>query len=274
MKTRSSVWALACVSSILLVSPTLASFHLWEISEIYSNSDGTIQYIELFTSSNSQQFTTNRVIRASQGASSNEFMFPSNTPFPTSGHHLLLATSGFSSLPGAVTPDYTLDDGFLFTPDGVVNFVGANSLTYASLPTDGIMSVHCDSNSGSSCTATSIGDNSPTNYAGATGFIDASGSDCMDTDSDGYGSPGDAACPGGAEQDCDDTNGSINPGATESCDDGVDNDCDELTDEADPDCDSDIVPAMSEWGLVVMLLLLLTAGTIACGSKAWRLSVE
>ena len=215
MKTRSSVVVLACVSSFLLVSPSLASFHLWEISEIYSNADGTVQYVELFTASNSQQFTTNRVIRASQGASNNEFIFPTLTPLPTGGHFLLLATSGFSNLPGSVTADFTLDDGFLFTPDGVVDFVGANSLTYADLPTDGIMSLHCDANNGSSCTATSVGDNSPTNYAGETGSIDAGG-----------------------------------------------------------DSGGDAVPAVSEWGLVVMLLLLLTAGTIACGSKAWRLTVE
>ncbi|MCH9034570.1 MAG: hypothetical protein IID42_08705, partial [Planctomycetes bacterium] len=174
MKKHSSVVtvAMVAISSFLLSSPALATFHLWEISEIYSNGDGTVQYIELFTTFNSQQFTIGTTIRASQGASTNNFVFPSNTPAPTGGHHLLLATADFASLPGAVTPDFTLPDGFLFTPDGIVNYIGANSLTYDCLPTDGILSLHCDANNGISCTATSVGVNSPTNYAGATGSID------------------------------------------------------------------------------------------------------
>ncbi len=46
----------------------------------------------------------------------------------------------------------------------------------------------------------------------------------LDLDLDGYG----AAC------DCDDTDASVNPGATEVCD-GRDNDCDGLADDQDPD---------------------------------------
>jgi hypothetical protein len=64
----------------------------------------------------------------------------------------------------------------------------------------------------------------------------------VDDDGDGFGSPGDASCTGGAEEDCDDTDPAVHPGATEGpagdavCSDGVDNDCDELTDDEDPSC--------------------------------------
>ncbi len=52
-----------------------------------------------------------------------------------------------------------------------------------------------------------------------------------------------------------------------TCDDGEDNDCDGFADCDDPDCASDsmcqkVIPTVSEWGLVVMTLLLLTVGTV------------
>ena len=53
---------------------------------------------------------------------------------------------------------------------------------------------------------------------------------CVDTDGDGYGNPGDASCSNGALTDCDDTNNTIHPGATEICN-GIDDDCDSETDE-------------------------------------------
>lgn len=53
---------------------------------------------------------------------------------------------------------------------------------------------------------------------------------CVDDDGDGYGNPGDASCPY-PHADCDDTDGDINPGATEFHD-GFDNDCDGQIDES------------------------------------------
>jgi hypothetical protein len=59
---------------------------------------------------------------------------------------------------------------------------------------------------------------------------------CVDNDGDGYGVPGNPSCTH-PEEDCDDANAGVNPGAAEICNDaGVDEDCDGLTDSADPDC--------------------------------------
>ena len=75
------------------------------------------------------------------------------------------------------------------------------------------------------------------------GLIDTNDPDCIciDNDGDGYGDPASSACTH-PEEDCDDTNYAVNPGAIESppgdpiCSDTLDNDCDDLIDSADPDC--------------------------------------
>ena len=50
-----------------------------------------------------------------------------------------------------------------------------------------------------------------------------------DADGDGFSS----------DEDCNDNDAAIHPGAGEVCDDTIDNDCDELIDAADSDCGGD-----------------------------------
>jgi len=70
---------------------------------------------------------------------------------------------------------------------------------------------------------------------------------CWDDDGDGYAS---SDC---GEDDCDDDNNTIHPGADEVCDDGLDNDCDGAVDDEDGDCadgDDDDAAVGTEGGLV------------------------
>ncbi len=59
---------------------------------------------------------------------------------------------------------------------------------------------------------------------------------CTDVDSDGYGSGTDREDCTYTEEDCDDSDNSINPSASEVCDDGIDNDCNGDADCADSAC--------------------------------------
>lgn len=150
--------------------PAFASFHLWDIQEIYSNSDGTVQFIELFTTADFQNALSGRMIISSQGGSSVQFVFPGSLEISLSGitqftasRHILLATAAFASQPGAVKPEFILPDGFLFSPGGAVEFVLADSQSYTMLPTDGILSLNFPSGA--------AGVNSPTNFAGDQGSL-------------------------------------------------------------------------------------------------------
>ena len=59
------------------------AFHLYDIKEVFSNADGSVQFVELFTSFNNQQFLSGHTIVASQDASTNTFTFAGSGPSPT-----------------------------------------------------------------------------------------------------------------------------------------------------------------------------------------------
>jgi len=65
---------------------------------------------------------------------------------------------------------------------------------------------------------------------------------CLDADGDGYGLSRDPefeeifGVMGACQDDCDDADPEVHPGADEICDDGIDNDCDGFIDSVDPDC--------------------------------------
>jgi hypothetical protein len=164
---------LAFVLLLSSVDVTQANHHTYDLNEIFSNADGTIQFVELLEAngSNNQHVFTNRVIDAASG----EFLFDSDLPnSSTANTHVLVATAAFAALAGAPTPDYILPDGFVDIDGDTVRFCNAtgcptawDTLAFASLPTDGVTSL------GKSGTGT----NSPTNFLGDTGTVDASTSE-------------------------------------------------------------------------------------------------
>ena len=156
---------------VLLLAPLSASaaFHLWDITEVYSNADGTVQFVELQTCAtiptcNSEQFISAHTITSN----ANVYTFPNDLPAGTANPHFLLATPAFASQPGAGTPDYTLPAAnFMSTVADTINWAGVDSFTYnvGALPTDGFFSLNEPFGSNVRTTAA----NSPTNFAGQVG---------------------------------------------------------------------------------------------------------
>ena len=142
-------------------APSHAAFHEWKINEVYSNADGTVQFIELTTTFGGQQFVNNRSISSIQGGSTNSFTFPGNLPGDSTNKKFLIGTTGFAAL-GVVAPDYIVPNGFVYTSNVTINFAGFDMVIFPSVPTDGALSVNR-----LNATAT----NSPTNFAGATGTV-------------------------------------------------------------------------------------------------------
>ncbi|MEX2308152.1 MAG: hypothetical protein WD738_11195 [Pirellulales bacterium] len=164
------------LSSALLGMSAQASFHLWEIQEVYTNFDGSVQFIELATTFSSQNFVNGQQIQTfADGLPDNTFTFNSNISGSTQNKTLLIATPGFGALPGGVTPNYTLPDpnmlGPFFDPGATsigINFIGADSITFAgaSLPTNGADSLYF-----TPAGLTSTGVNTPQNFAGTDGSV-------------------------------------------------------------------------------------------------------
>ena len=162
MLKQLAISGLACVMWLSALNEDAeASFHKWDISEVYSNADGSVQFIELFVSATSnERFLLN--MKITSAANSNTFTFPSHSP-PTSTNHLLIATPGFALLPGAVVPDFTLPvTNFFSAASDTINFANVDIVAISGAPTDGINSLNFPGG---------VAVNSPTNFAGAVGEL-------------------------------------------------------------------------------------------------------
>ena len=129
----------ALISLLLTTSAASASFHLFRIEQIYSNADGTIQFIVLHESfgMNGEDAWSGQTLTSSGGGSNKSITFSTNLPSSsTAGRRVLIATPGFAAL-GLVTPNYTIPNGFLPLANGTLNYAGVDQVTYATLPTNG-----------------------------------------------------------------------------------------------------------------------------------------
>ena len=139
-----------------------AAFHLWAMNELYSNADGSVQFLEMTAVTGGQQFLAGHTLIARSGADTRSFTFPANLPGDTGGRRMLIATQGFAAL-NVVTPDYVVPNGFFFRGGGTIEFAeGSDTWTHPALPADGSLSLARDG-------STAV--NSPRNFAGQSATV-------------------------------------------------------------------------------------------------------
>ena len=141
-----------------------AAFHLWSIQEIYTDSSGKLQFIELATTEGGQNYVNGLSVTAAPGnrLTGHTITVPGNElPGDTTGHSLLFGTAGLQAA-GGPAPDYIVPDSFLYQGAGNLNFFDAVFAAYSSLPLDGVHSWIAGG-------GTAV--NSPRNYSGQTGFV-------------------------------------------------------------------------------------------------------
>ena len=178
MNALSRAVALAvCLLVSTAARPCFAAFHLWDIKEIFSNQDGTVQFIELFTTASGETDLDNHVLTANSDGNVVTFTLDHGVAFPTTNKHLLFATAGFAALAGGVAPDFTPLPANFFNPNAAsisINFASVDTVTFAgsALPKNGVNSLTDQTPSGAQNLVSGV--NSPTNFAGAAGSINVS----------------------------------------------------------------------------------------------------
>ena len=157
---------LLCLS--LAPAVALAAGHAFRIDQVFSNADGSVQYVLLRETAglNGQDGFKGQTLTATQGTRSNTFTFPTDLPSPTTARRaVLIATAGYVAKMvtqpdfAAVAPDYVVANRFLPTAAASVAFADSDSLSYDALPGDGFSALYATGE---------VKDNAVQNFSGAT----------------------------------------------------------------------------------------------------------
>ncbi len=175
--------AIAVASPALFAASAHAGAHTWRVSELFSNASGTIQFVELKECCGGafETFVAGYDVRSV--ATGNVVTIPANLVGSTANKHLLFGTAAFAALPGAPAVNYTIPAGFFSTAGDTIQY-GLNppaqtndAFTFGAgaLPTNGKGSITVTNFVTHTFTT---GPNTPTNFAGGSGNVDACPADC------------------------------------------------------------------------------------------------
>ena len=162
---------LSLLLTSLLASTSLPSVHgadTWIVNEVFSDSTGTIQFVELLETGGSPDAVDLAGKSLASSSTGMSFTFPADLPPGSSANRtILLGTSGFESAAGTPAVDHVLPDGFFDASGDTLQWHvhPGSSLSFGpgDLPTDGV------------CALTHQGEvalNTPKNFAGSSGRVD------------------------------------------------------------------------------------------------------
>jgi hypothetical protein len=165
-KTHLALFASAALAIGFTAAPAHAAHHLWRLERAFSNADGTLQFVELFTTDGTETAVNGQTVA---GSSMTPFTFPAALAGSTTNTWLLLASPNFRAVTG-VKPDGVLPVGFLSQTGGTLNYAsGIDTWTYGALPTDGKTMLVRDPSTNQVTSAPALA----TNFAGANVSVSA-----------------------------------------------------------------------------------------------------
>ena len=131
---------LVCILAGVLAAAASVARAAFQIEELYSNADGTVQYLVLHETAGSDglQGLHLAALISNHSGTNKAYLFTNDLPSgQTANARVLVATQGFAAL-GIVVPDYVVPNQFFATDAATLTFAGTDQIAYASLPTDGI----------------------------------------------------------------------------------------------------------------------------------------
>jgi hypothetical protein len=141
----------------------MATFHTFRIDQLYSNADGSVQFIVLREAAgqNAQNEFNGVNLTVTRNGVRKSFEFTRDLPVATAGRSVLVGSSGFAAL-GVVPPDFVMEDRFLPIDGGDLSLIGADSFTFAALPVDGVNALFRNG---------TIAPNAPMNFSRSFGSV-------------------------------------------------------------------------------------------------------
>lgn len=141
---------LVVVLGLALSGIALSAAPDWFLDQIYTNANGSVQFVVFRTTESGQQHLAGHSLMVTAPARSpriratpvrNAFTFPNDLPGDSTNRSFLVATAGFANL-HRVTPDYVVPNRFFPIGGGSISLAGNEAIAYPRLPTDGVHALH------------------------------------------------------------------------------------------------------------------------------------